>query len=60
MKEFHLFCSVRPVEVEAHSEIAQSLNSLGQQLPPSITPFLFALCFGLCMRLRVAMTELMV
>lgn len=60
IKELHLFCSMRPVAMEAIPQIAQSLNSLGPQLPPSITPFLFSLCFGLCVHLRVAMTELMV
>lgn len=58
-------CPVRPGEVEEHPEAATSPESLGQQLPASITPFsfflfFFALCFGLCMSLGVAMTELMV
>lgn len=59
----HLICPVRPGEVEEHPETATSPESLGQQLPASITLFsfsFFALCFGLCMSLGVAMTELMV
>lgn len=51
---------MRPVEVDVTSKIASSLNSLGQQLSPSFTPSLFGICYNLCMRLRVAMTELMV
>lgn len=61
----HLICPVRPGEVEEHPEAATSPESLGQQMPASITPFsfifyFFALCFGLYMSLGVAMTELMV
>lgn len=38
----HLICPVRPGEVEEHPETATSPESLGQQLPASITPFSFS------------------
>lgn len=54
------FRATRPVEAEVHADPARSSSSMGQQLPPSIIPFICALSLGVCVCLRVAVTELMV